>query len=124
MKLLVTGGAGFIGSAVVRRAIAQGHQVINLDKLTYAACLDNVASVADHPAYSFVQADICDTDVLDTVFADYVPDAVMHLAAESHVDRSMDGPGAFIATNITGTYTLVTDDTSVGNNTAIFVGEL
>ena len=107
MKLLVTGGAGFIGSAVVRQAIAQGHEVINLDKLTYAACLANVASVADHPNYSFVQADICDAAALDTVFADHTPDAVMHLAAESHVDRSIDGPGAFINTNITGTYTLL-----------------
>lgn len=107
MKLLVTGGAGFIGSAVVRQAIADGHQVINLDKLTYAACLDNVAAVADHANYSFVQADICDQDVLDTVLADYTPDAIMHLAAESHVDRSIDGPGDFITTNITGTYTLL-----------------
>lgn len=107
MKLLVTGGAGFIGSAVVRQAIAAGHQVINLDKLTYAACLDNVATVADDPGYSFVQADICDHDVLDTILADYTPDAIMHLAAESHVDRSIDGPGAFITTNITGTYTLL-----------------
>ena len=107
MKLLVTGGAGFIGSAVVRRAIAQGHAVVNLDALTYAACLDNVAPVADAPGYSFVQADIRDRAALDRVFADHAPDAVMHLAAESHVDRSIDGPGTFIETNITGTYTLL-----------------
>ncbi len=104
MKLLITGGAGFIGSAVVRQAIVAGHEVINLDKLTYAACLDNVAMVADNRRYSFVQADICNRPALDTVFAVHKPDAVMHLAAESHVDRSIDGPGAFIHTNITGTY--------------------
>ncbi|MEL7182051.1 MAG: dTDP-glucose 4,6-dehydratase [Pseudomonadota bacterium] len=107
MKLLVTGGAGFIGSAVVRRAIAQGHHVVNLDALTYAACLDNVASVADDPTYAFVQADIRDRAALDAVFAQHAPDAVMHLAAESHVDRSIDGPGTFIDTNVTGTYTLL-----------------
>ena len=107
MKLLVTGGAGFIGSAVVRRAIAQGHAVVNLDALTYAACLDNVAPVADAPGYAFVQADIRDRAALDGVFAAHAPDAVMHLAAESHVDRSIDGPGTFIETNITGTYTLL-----------------
>ncbi|WP_300064237.1 dTDP-glucose 4,6-dehydratase [uncultured Roseobacter sp.] len=107
MKLLITGGAGFIGSAVVRRAIADGHAVVNLDALTYAACLDNVASVADHPAYTFVKADIRDRAALDGVFAEHAPEAVMHLAAESHVDRSIDGPGAFIETNVTGTYTLL-----------------
>lgn len=107
MKLLITGGAGFIGSAVVRLAIAQGHSVINLDALTYAACLDNVASVADHPAYTFEQANICDSAALETIFNRHTPDAVMHLAAESHVDRSIDGPGTFINTNITGTYTLL-----------------
>ena len=107
MKLLVTGGAGFIGSAVVRQAMAAGHEVVNLDKLTYAACLANVASVADDPRYRFVQADICDRAALDTIFAEDRPDAVMHLAAESHVDRSIDGPAAFIATNITGTYHLL-----------------
>ncbi|MCK0122148.1 dTDP-glucose 4,6-dehydratase [Loktanella sp. F6476L] len=107
MKLLVTGGAGFIGSAVVRQAIRDGHEVVNLDKLTYAACLENVASVADHENYTFVQADICDRAALDTIFTDHQPDAIMHLAAESHVDRSIDGPGEFIITNINGTYTML-----------------
>ena len=107
MKILVTGGAGFIGSAVVRRAMRQGHAVVNLDALTYAACLDNVASVADMPGYAFVEADIRNRAALDDVFATHRPDAVMHLAAESHVDRSIDGPGAFIDTNVTGTYTLL-----------------
>ena len=107
MKLLVTGGAGFIGSAVVRQAIAAGDSVVNLDALTYAACLDNVASVSDAPAYTFVQADIRDRAALDAVFAEHAPDAVMHLAAESHVDRSIDGPGDFIQTNIDGTFNLL-----------------
>ncbi|MCD9149800.1 dTDP-glucose 4,6-dehydratase [Pseudophaeobacter flagellatus] len=107
MKLLVTGGAGFIGSAVVRRAIADGHHVVNLDALTYAACLENVASVADHANYAFEQADIRDRAGLDRIFAAHAPDAVMHLAAESHVDRSIDGPGDFIETNITGTFNML-----------------
>ena len=107
MKILVTGGAGFIGSAVVRRAVAQGHEVVNLDALTYAACLENVAEVADSDRYAFVRADIRDRAALDAVLADHAPDAVMHLAAESHVDRSIDGPGTFIDTNVTGTYTLL-----------------
>ncbi len=107
MKLLVTGGAGFIGSAVVRHAIAQGHAVVNLDALTYAACLGNVASVADCRLYAFEHADIRDRAALDRVFATHEPDAVMHLAAESHVDRSIDGPGDFIETNITGTYNML-----------------
>ena len=107
MKFLVTGGAGFIGSAVVRLAVAKGHQVVNLDALTYAACLDNVASVADSPLYAFEQADIRDRAAIDRVFDDHQPDAVMHLAAESHVDRSIDGPGDFIETNITGTYNML-----------------
>jgi len=107
MKLLVTGGAGFIGSAVVRLAVARGFHVVNLDALTYAACLDNVASVADSPLYAFEQADIRDRAALDRVFAKHQPDAVMHLAAESHVDRSIDGPGDFIETNINGTYNML-----------------
>ena len=107
MKLLVTGGAGFIGSAVVRQAVRAGHEVVNLDALTYAACLDNVAEVADSNLYSFEQADIRDRAALETVFARHKPDAVMHLAAESHVDRSIDGPGDFIETNITGTYNML-----------------
>ena len=107
MKLLVTGGAGFIGSAVVRLAMARGHQVVNLDALTYAACLDNVKTVSDMAGYAFVQADIRDRAALDAVFAEHAPDAVMHLAAESHVDRSIDGPGAFIETNVTGTYNML-----------------
>ena len=107
MKILVTGGAGFIGSAVVRLAIARGHQVVNLDALTYAACLENVAEVADSPDYAFEQADIRDRAALDRVFAAHEPDAVMHLAAESHVDRSIDGPGDFIETNITGTFNML-----------------
>ncbi len=107
MKLLVTGGAGFIGSAVVRQAVARGDQVVNLDALTYAACLENVADVADSPNYSFEQADIRDRAALDHVFAKHQPDAVMHLAAESHVDRSIDGPSDFIETNITGTFNIL-----------------
>jgi dTDP-glucose 4,6-dehydratase len=107
MKILVTGGAGFIGSAVVRQAIAAGHAVVNLDALTYAACLANVGSVADNPLYAFEQADIRDRAALDRILSAHRPDAIMHLAAESHVDRSIDGPGDFISTNITGTYTLL-----------------
>jgi dTDP-glucose 4,6-dehydratase len=107
MKLLITGGAGFIGSAVVRLAVARGHHVVNLDALTYAACLENVAAVADSTLYSFEQADIRDRAALDRIFSEHQPDAVIHLAAESHVDRSIDGPGTFIDTNITGTYTLL-----------------
>ncbi len=107
MKLLVTGGAGFIGSAVVRLAVSRGIEVVNLDALTYAACLENLAPVADNPLYHFVKADIRDPGALETVFDAHQPDAVMHLAAESHVDRSIDGPGAFIETNVTGTYNLL-----------------
>ena len=107
MKILVTGGAGFIGSAVVRHAIRAGHQVVNLDALTYAACLDNVASVSNAPGYAFEHADIRDRAALDRIFAAHTPDVVMHLAAESHVDRSIDSPVAFIDTNVTGTFVLL-----------------
>jgi dTDP-glucose 4,6-dehydratase len=107
MRLLVTGGAGFIGSAVVRLAVAEGHEVINLDALTYAASLSSLAEVEGHPAYRFVKADIRDRAALDRVLAEHAPEAIMHLAAESHVDRSIDGPAAFVDTNITGTYTLL-----------------
>ena len=107
MKILVTGGAGFIGSAVVRLAVRRGHEVVNLDALTYAANRENVASVSNSPHYSFEQADIRDRAALDRVLDQHKPDAVMHLAAESHVDRSIDGPGAFIETNVTGTYNLL-----------------
>lgn len=107
MKILVTGGAGFIGSAVVRQAVARGYEVVNVDALTYAACLENVASVSTSNLYSFEQADIRDRAALDRIFAVHKPDAVMHLAAESHVDRSIDGPADFIETNITGTFNML-----------------
>lgn len=107
MKLLITGGAGFIGSALVRMAIARGHEVINLDTLTYAANLKNVASVEAHSNYKFEQVDICDSRALDRVFDRYAPDAVMHLAAESHVDRSIDSPGDFVQTNVIGTFNML-----------------
>ena len=107
MKVLITGGAGFIGSAVVRLAVAQGHEVINLDALTYAANLENLNSVAHSPLYIFAQSDIRDRASLDHVFGTYNPDMVMHLAAESHVDRSIDAPADFIETNITGTFNLL-----------------
>lgn len=107
-KILVTGGAGFIGSAVVRHIINDTQEaVVNVDKLTYAGNLESLESVANHPRYAFEQIDICDRAALDRVFTEHQPDAVMHLAAESHVDRSIDGPAEFIETNIVGTYTLL-----------------
>lgn len=107
MKILVTGGAGFIGSAVVRTAIARGHYVVNVDALTYAACLENVASIAGHPNYVFEHADIRNQSILEQIFAEHKPEAVMHLAAESHVDRSIDSPADFIETNIKGTFNML-----------------
>lgn len=108
MKILVTGGAGFIGSAVVRHIVNDTQDsVVNLDMLTYAGNLESLKNVAESTRYSFEQVDICDRTELERVFAQHQPDAVMHLAAESHVDRSIDGPAAFIETNIVGTYTLL-----------------
>lgn len=107
MKLIVTGGAGFIGSAVIRRAIFEGINVVNLDALTYASCLDNLSAVCDRPEYTFEFADICDLKRLDEIFEKHKPDSVMHLAAESHVDRSIDSPNDFIQTNIIGTYNML-----------------
>ena len=107
MKILVTGGAGFIGSAVVRLAVRRGHQVVNLDALTYAANLNNVAPVSVSELYRFEQADIRDRPALDRIFARHRPDVVMHLAAESHVDRSIDGPAAFIETNVMGSFNML-----------------
>jgi dTDP-glucose 4,6-dehydratase len=108
MKFLVTGGAGFIGSAVIRHLINNTeHEVVNVDKLTYAGNLQSLAEVSDSPRYAFEQVDICDADEIARVYKKHQPDIVMHLAAESHVDRSIDGPGEFIQTNIFGTYTLL-----------------
>jgi dTDP-glucose 4,6-dehydratase len=108
MKILVTGGAGFIGSAVVRHIIEKTNDaVVNVDKLTYAGNLESLIGVSTHERYAFEPIDICDRDALNRVFELHQPDAVMHLAAESHVDRSIDGPAAFIETNIVGTYTLL-----------------
>lgn len=108
MKLLVTGGAGFIGSAVIRHILNNTHdEVVNLDKLTYAGNLESLAEVSDSSRYAFEQVDICDRAAVDRVLKEHQPDAVMHLAAESHVDRSIDGPADFIETNIVGTYTLL-----------------
>src|SRR5262249_29296121 len=108
MRILVTGGAGFIGSAVCRRLVLQHDAtVINVDKLTYAANPDSLASVARSNRYIFEQRDICDRDGIDSMLAQYEPDAIIHLAAESHVDRSITGSAAFINTNIVGTYTLL-----------------
>lgn len=108
MRIFVTGGAGFIGSAVVRRIIeTRSWHVVNIDKLTYAGNLESLVSVSKSPRYTFTQTDICDRASLNSLFELHKPDGVIHLAAESHVDRSIDGPGDFIQTNIVGTYTLL-----------------
>ncbi|MDI5891883.1 dTDP-glucose 4,6-dehydratase [Halomonas rhizosphaerae] len=108
MKYLITGGAGFIGSALVRHIITNTpNQVVNVDKLTYAGNLESLLGVSQSSNYAFEQVDICDANKLTAIFSRYQPDVVMHLAAESHVDRSIDGPRAFVDTNITGTYTLL-----------------
>lgn len=109
MRIFVTGGAGFIGSALVRHLIEDSeHEVLNFDKLTYAGTPTTVSSVAASPRYRFVQGDICDTNLVAELLADFCPDIITHLAAESHVDRSIDGPEAFIETNIVGTFRLLT----------------
>ncbi|BAN51114.1 dTDP-glucose 4,6-dehydratase [Metapseudomonas resinovorans] len=108
MRILVTGGAGFIGSALIRHLLTEtGHEVLNLDKLTYAGNLESLAAVSSDPRYQFLQADIADSQAVGAALASFQPDAMMHLAAESHVDRSIDGPSDFIQTNIVGTYSLL-----------------
>ncbi|WP_346841279.1 dTDP-glucose 4,6-dehydratase [Metapseudomonas otitidis] len=108
MRILITGGAGFIGSALVRYLLNEtDHEVLNLDKLTYAGNLESLASIEGHARYRFLKADIADSEAVSNALAQFQPDAIMHLAAESHVDRSIDGPAAFIQTNIVGTYALL-----------------
>jgi dTDP-glucose 4,6-dehydratase len=117
MKILITGGAGFIGSALIRYLINDTpHSVINVDKLTYAGNLEALVSVAENPRYTFAQVDICDAEKIRELFNAHQPDAVMHLAAESHVDRSIDKPAAFIETNIVGTYTMLEETRQYWSN--------
>src|SRR6266496_755321 len=106
-RILVTGGAGFIGSAVVRHLIDLGYEVVNVDKLTYSGNLESLRSVADSPGYRFHRVDICDQAAIGRVIEDERPDATMHLAAETHVDRSIDGPWQFVETNVVGTFRLL-----------------
>jgi dTDP-glucose 4,6-dehydratase len=121
MKIIVTGGAGFIGSAVIRELINNTeHEVLNIDKLTYAGNLESLKEIADSKRYSFLQADICDGQAMEKAFASFKPDVLMHLAAESHVDRSIDGPAQFIQTNIFGTYNLLETARHYWNNNRNF----
>lgn len=107
MKIIVTGGAGFIGSNLVRLLVSKGHHVLNIDKLTYAGNLSSLSDLESNELHTFLKADICDASVIKRAFSEFQPDAVMHLAAESHVDRSIDSPMDFIQTNIVGTYTML-----------------
>src|ERR1035437_9830856 len=116
MKILVTGGAGFIGSNLVHLLVARGHQILNIDKLTYAGNPRSLADLDQNPAHPLLQADICDANAMRVAFSEFQAEWVMHLAAESHVDRSIDGPGAFIQTNILGTYTLLEAAREFWNN--------
>src|SRR5690554_4636017 len=119
MKFLVTGGAGFIGSALVRLLIKETeHQVLNIDKLTYAGHLESLEAVADADRYTFERVDICDAAEIKRIFNEFKPDAIMHLAAESHVDRSIDGSAEFIRTNVNGTHTLLEEAKSYWNSLA------
>ena len=118
MRMIVTGGAGFIGSALARIAVAHGHDVMIVDKLTYAGNLSSLRDIEGSNYFSFRQADICDDEAMITVLDEFQPDAVFHLAAESHVDRSITGSGAFIETNIVGTFTLLQACAAIGTSCA------
>jgi dTDP-D-glucose 4,6-dehydratase len=115
MRIFVTGGAGFIGSALVRHLIENtDHEVLNFDKLTYAGTLSTVERVAESNRYRFVQGDICDAKAVKAAITEFKPEIVTHLAAESHVDRSIDGPGAFVQTNVVGTFTMLSEARAYG----------